>query len=369
MRNDYEFWEDYLKRIKKEILKLCDKKETLQIDLHIHSNYSSDGKQTIKQIIDSTHLKGFDIIAITDHDTLNAYNELYSYVKNALTNPIIIPGIEFTMDNSDYGNQCHLLQLFVNPKDETIDNNVTKNFEASFNRSKIQFQRLKENLAMQEIFRKNNIKVSFGEYKKYLLENDLVPEYTTLCEYLMNKLQKKNITNFDIFKLFIKYNEKDVCENRRKLKQKRYEILKEKYKFQKGNFYNTRFLLSLLAVREVDDDWFDAPSSGSLSVNSYGQLKIDEINEKYNIFFAHPSENSLSVVEKIIASKKNIIGLEHNIRNKYQNVERFNDLLTKYNLYKIVGSDSHDDTLQFYQDLEFYKISSKDFKDIVEDII
>ena len=37
----------------------------------------------------------------------------------------------------------------------------------------------------------------------------------------------------------------------------------------------------MLAVREVDDDWWPAPACGSLSVNSYGQLKPEEINEKY----------------------------------------------------------------------------------------
>lgn len=189
MKNDYDFWETYLKTIKKKILKLCAEKETLQIDLHIHSNYSSDGQQTIKQIIASSQLKDFDIIAVTDHDTLSAYNEIYSHVKDGLANPIIIPGIEFTMDNSDYGNQCHLLQLFVNPKDEEIVNEVSRNFEASFNRSKIQFQRLKVNIAMQELFRKNNINVSFEEYKQYILDNNKeLLEFaffrTKICKFL-----------------------------------------------------------------------------------------------------------------------------------------------------------------------------------------
>ena len=39
----------------------------------------------------------------------------------------------------------------------------------------------------------------------------------------------------------------------------------------------------MLAVREVDDDWWDKPSCGSLSVNSYGQITVEKINEKYKI--------------------------------------------------------------------------------------
>ena len=44
--------------------------------------------------------------------------------------------------------------------------------------------------------------------------------------------------------------------------------------YKRQNKYNARFLLSMLAVREVDDDWWPAPACGSLSVNSYGQLDV-----------------------------------------------------------------------------------------------
>ncbi len=366
MSNNYEFWENYLKRIKSQILKLCEEKEELKIDLHIHSNYSADGKQSVEEIIKSTKSKGFDIIAITDHDSLNAYNELYCYIQSGLTNPIVIPGIEFTVDCKEYGSQCHMLQLFVNPKDKNLDKNVEQNYNSSFNRSKIQFQRLKENLAIQEILKRNNIKISYEEYCKYLNLNDLIAEYDTLCEYLISKFRQKNVTTFDVFKLLIKYNEDDCYPDRKEFKRKRYEVLKEKYKFQKENFYNVRFLLSLLAVREVDDDWWEAPSSGSLSVNSYGQLKIHEINDKYPIYFAHPTEGKLDFVESILKTHENIVGLEANFRNQYKDKSKFNQLLEDYCLYMVKGSDSHDSTLQFYQDMDFYKIKSSEMKEIID---
>ena len=125
--NNYEFWEKYNKFIKGEIGRLCRTKKELYIDLHIHSNYSADGKQNLKQILETTKEKGFDIIAITDHDSLNVYDELYDIVSKGVTSPIIIPGIEFTTDKREYGNQCHMLQLFVNPKDLVILKDVSKN--------------------------------------------------------------------------------------------------------------------------------------------------------------------------------------------------------------------------------------------------
>lgn len=364
--NNYEFWEKYLDELHKALKKLCQSKKELYIDLHIHSTYSQDGKQSIKEILDTTKSKGFDIIAITDHDTLNAYDEIFNYVKDGLTNPIIIPGIEFTVDNREYGNQCHLLQLFVNPKDDTILDDVLTNYNAAFNRSKLQFKRLNENLAIKEVLKKKKFKISYNEYIKYLNDNGLYCEYDTLCFYLIDKFKKNGVTTFDILELLEKYNEMDIYEDRKAYKTKRFKKLREKYEFNHINKYNARFLLSMLAVREVDDDWWPKPSSGSLSVNSYGQLKVEDINQKYSIYFAHPTEKSLKVVEKIINNKKNIFGLELNIRNDYEDITRFYDLLDKYGLIKSIGSDSHDATLTFYQDMDFYKMLSKDFLKIVD---
>ena len=364
--NNYEFWEDYLKKIKSEILKLCSKKKKLHIDFHMHSNYSSDGKQTLKQILENTKKLGFDIIAITDHDNLNVYDELYDYVKDGLTNPIVIPGIEFTIDNREYGNQCHMLQLFVNPKDKIIEKDVLINYQASFNRSKIQFKRLQDNLAIKDLIKNKKISISYEKYKSYLIRNNLSPEYDTLCFYLIDTFQERKITTFEVLDLLEKYNEYDCYEDRKNYKEKRYKELREKYQRTDINNYNSRFLLSMLAVREVDDDWWDKPSSGSLSVNSYGQLKVENLNDKYKIFFAHPEEKRLLVVENIIKSKKNIVGLELNKRSKISSVCYLDDLLKKYNLSKVIGSDTHDSSLEFYSDMKFYEIDSEEIKRIIK---
>lgn len=368
MINNYDFWNEYLNKIKKQIIEKCKNKNILLIDLHIHSNYSSDGKQSLKQIIETTNYKKFDIIAITDHDSLLVYDELYEIVKNGNTTPIIIPGVEFTIDNKEYGNQCHMLQLFVNPKDNAILKNVEKNYIASFNRSKIQFVRIGKNLALQEIFREKNISVSYNDYLKILNNNNLFPEYDTICIYLMDKLLKKNVTTFDVFEKLQIYNELDECEDRKEIKRKRYKKLYEKYEINEDNKKNTRFLLSMLAIREVDDDWWEKPSSGSLSVNSYGQIKVEELNKKYYTFFAHPTESSLKVVDEIIKKNDNIIGMELNRRCEYSNIDKFNEILIKNDMLKIIGSDSHDSSLKFYDNIDFYKIESEDFLKILNKI-
>ena len=366
MENNYEFWQGYLKKLKSEIRKLCKAKETLQIDLHIHSNYSADGKQSITQIIENTNELGFDIVSITDHDTLDGYDELYEIVKNGFTKPLIIPGIEFTMDNREYGNQCHLLQLFVNPKDKKIMQQVDKNKKAMFNRSKIQFKRLEENTTITTLKKEHKIKISYDEYLKYLKLNNLIPEYDTLCFYLIDKFKEKKITTFKILDMLEKNNELDCYKDRMKLKQRRYRKLRDKYEVCAKNNYNSRFLLSMLAVREVDDDWWDKPSSGSLSVNSYGQLKIEELDNDYDIFFAHPDEKKFDVVEKIIKGNKKFIGMEKNKRNEYKDINNFFNLREKIKVFMVIGSDSHDNTNEFYDDLKFYNLSSDEMLKIIK---
>lgn len=64
------------------------------IDLHIHSN-KSDGKLSPTEIIDEAKKNNVKTIAISDHDTLEAYNEeLFQYAKN--NNIKLIPAVEIS---------------------------------------------------------------------------------------------------------------------------------------------------------------------------------------------------------------------------------------------------------------------------------
>ena len=123
--NDYIFWEKYLKDIKQRINELIQEKRDVIIDMHLHSTHSTDGSQTLKEIIEIARKKNFDLISITDHDTVSVYDELFYYLKkNKLDDLIIIPGIEFTVENKKYGSQCHILQYMINPKSDEIKNDV-----------------------------------------------------------------------------------------------------------------------------------------------------------------------------------------------------------------------------------------------------
>lgn len=77
------------------------------IDLHIHSIYS-DGTDTVEQIIQKAKEKKLDLIALTDHNTLDNINDLKEYSKKYNQN--VIAGIE--LSTMYQGNEIHVLGYF-----------------------------------------------------------------------------------------------------------------------------------------------------------------------------------------------------------------------------------------------------------------
>src|SRR2546423_15521534 len=48
----------------------------LRVDLHLHSNYSHDGRSTLQQLIDRATECGLDRIALTDHNVFEGAESL-----------------------------------------------------------------------------------------------------------------------------------------------------------------------------------------------------------------------------------------------------------------------------------------------------
>jgi len=91
-----------------------------RIDLHIHSDRSSDGDCSPEFIVNLAKRANFRAIAISDHDTVDAYPEVIQYgKKNGVE---IIPSIELT--TLFEGREFHLLCPFINWKSEILANLV-----------------------------------------------------------------------------------------------------------------------------------------------------------------------------------------------------------------------------------------------------
>ena len=84
--------------------------QVLKINLHAHTTFS-DGTYTPAQLVNIYKDAGYDVLAITDHSTVNGYGEaLIEADKVGLT---VIRGEEVTCSWSD-GSQKHVVALFIN---------------------------------------------------------------------------------------------------------------------------------------------------------------------------------------------------------------------------------------------------------------
>ena len=93
-----------------------------KIDLHIHTNIS-DGLLTPKQVIDEAVKNGVSVIAIADHDTIDAYNDnLFQYAKSK--NVEIINAVEISTKIDKAG--IHVLGYNYNLNDTKFKERLSK---------------------------------------------------------------------------------------------------------------------------------------------------------------------------------------------------------------------------------------------------
>ena len=93
-----------------------------RIDLHIHTNIS-DGLLTPKQVIDEAVKNGVSVIAIADHDTIDAYNDnLFQYAKSK--NVEIINAVEISTKIDKAG--IHVLGYNYNLNDTKFKERLSK---------------------------------------------------------------------------------------------------------------------------------------------------------------------------------------------------------------------------------------------------
>ncbi|WP_434511878.1 PHP domain-containing protein [Desulfitobacterium sp. AusDCA] len=86
------------------------------IDLHIHTNISSDGEFTAKEIGEMAKTVGLQAIAITDHDTVEGVEEgIYWGDKLGIE---VIPGVEISAEY--HGRWMHILGYFIDIQNQDL---------------------------------------------------------------------------------------------------------------------------------------------------------------------------------------------------------------------------------------------------------
>lgn len=79
------------------------------VDLHIHSEHSSDGEWSVRRIWAKAHHHGLQAFSISDHDTVEGVAEGWK-MKDEFA-PRLIPNVEVSTNHR--GHKFHLLAPFV----------------------------------------------------------------------------------------------------------------------------------------------------------------------------------------------------------------------------------------------------------------
>lgn len=82
------------------------------VDLHMHSTFS-DGVLTPAELIAEVKLAQIEVFAITDHDSVNGYNEAKRLLQGTSASPKIIAGVE--LGSQLESNSIHILGYYIDP--------------------------------------------------------------------------------------------------------------------------------------------------------------------------------------------------------------------------------------------------------------
>ncbi|MDD1720460.1 MAG: PHP domain-containing protein [Euryarchaeota archaeon] len=92
----------------------------MKLDLHVHSCFSPDSKSPVEAIVKQAHAVGLNGLAITDHNSIDAFFEAQEIVEEAGLGLIVISGVEVSTKEG------HLIALGVeNPPPARMPFNET----------------------------------------------------------------------------------------------------------------------------------------------------------------------------------------------------------------------------------------------------
>lgn len=123
-------------------------------DLHMHTNHS-DGVCEIKDVLKDAKAHGLEVISITDHDTINHYDEIFKEAKKIGLQ--VIKGVEMSCYDFDVYKKVHIVGLWINPSCPHIESLCSKTLAS----------RDAYHKELIEDLRKQGYDISYSDAKKY----------------------------------------------------------------------------------------------------------------------------------------------------------------------------------------------------------
>ncbi|TYB36687.1 MAG: PHP domain-containing protein [Flexistipes sinusarabici] len=147
------------------------------IDLHIHSNCSSDGEYAPEEILSYVKQKNIEYFAIADHNTISGYNKLKDFNRDIGT--VMIPAAEFSTFYGEH--EVHVLAYGIDSEDDAL-----KSVFEIINKNK-----LKQAHERVKALKNLGFKINFDDLMKYSAGN--VPSGVTFLNTLLKNEYNKTM--------------------------------------------------------------------------------------------------------------------------------------------------------------------------------
>jgi 3',5'-nucleoside bisphosphate phosphatase len=179
----------------------------MQIDLHTHTT-ASDGTYTPTELLHAAQKAGIETLAITDHDTVAAYDESIP-VAEAL-GIRLIRGVEISADGPP--GKCHLLALGIDPTHEEFNTTLISLSQKRRERNLLMVTRLNQLTGLDltigdiEAHAPRGANIGRPHFAACLVAQGVVPDIKTAFQkYLADgkpgQLEKESLTPADAIAL------------------------------------------------------------------------------------------------------------------------------------------------------------------------
>ncbi|GIM29587.1 phosphatase [Clostridium polyendosporum] len=157
----------------------------INVEFHCHTN-ASDGTFSPSEVVENAKKKNLEILAITDHDTIDGLDEALK--KATELNIRLIPGIELSCTHN--GESIHILGYF---RDDSYNSNELKDFLKELKNSRIErAKKIVENLAKYfDIHLDCNAVLEKGEgvvARPHIAQSIIEAGYSYSWEYIFDKI-------------------------------------------------------------------------------------------------------------------------------------------------------------------------------------
>jgi predicted metal-dependent phosphoesterase TrpH len=166
----------------------------MKIDLHSHTYYS-DGHLSPKELIDRAHNMQVNVLAITDHDTVDGIKEALDYQALQKAKLQILPGVEISTSWHNF--DIHILGLNVDHDDEQFLARLEQQSQERDRRAQQMSDKLAK-VGISNVFEDAKILAGVGQitrahFARVLVQRQVVKDFETVFKKYLGKGKKAHV--------------------------------------------------------------------------------------------------------------------------------------------------------------------------------